>query len=402
MNFPAHWNLAGPWARRHTHGAGSRASAAVLVLGAAVLLGGCAATPDARTLSEKAVQFATIEGAPPARDGRAEFRDVFCARLRADGIASQDDSSCERWLWRLPDEPVALERGDNTADSDSYLPAPASMAVFIVTGAFSECVGEEGRPFIAGTAKLRESGVRVETIVASGRSGTGNNAQQIAEAIERAQLPGDQDILLIGHSKGALDSLRFVVDYPVLAERVKAVVSVAGPIFGTPLAEAVSTAYSSLAARLPYDKCPPGDGQVIHSLEPGTARQWLIDNRLPANVRYYSLAGFTTREHIARSLVPTWKYLNRTNVLNDGQVLAADALIPGATLLGFANADHWGVAESIENIHPFLSGRPDPEPFPIEQLFVSIVRFVSNDTDTAVPLQGVTSRAPASIDPEAK
>lgn len=400
MNFPAHWNLAGPWIRPPAHRARSRANAAVLVLGAAVLLGGCAATPDARTLSSKAVQFSTIEGAPPARDGRAEFRDVFCASLRADGIASQDDSSCERWLWRLPDEPVAIERGGDTADSDSDLPVRASLAVFIVTGAFSECVEEEGRPFIAGTAKLRESGVRVETIVVSGRSGTGNNAQQIAEAIERAQLPGGQDILLIGHSKGALDSLRFVVDYPVLAERVKAVISVAGPIFGTPLAEAISTAYASLAARWPYEKCPPGDGQVIHSLEPGTARQWLIGNPLPANVRYYSLAGFTTRDHIARSLVPTWKYLNRTNVLNDGQVLAADALIPGATLLGFANADHWGVAESIENIHPFLSGRPDPEPFPIEQLFVSIVRFVSNDPGSSVSLRSVRSQVSPSTDRE--
>ncbi len=403
MNFPAHWNLAGTLLGLPAHCVHSRAGAAGLVVCAALLLGGCAAAPDARILSASAVQFATIEGAPQAHDGRATFREAFCASLRADGIATQDDAACERWLWRLPDEPVVLERdGDHTSASESGLRVATSAAVFVVTGAFSECVGEEGRPFIAGTAKLRESGVRVETIVVSGRSGTSNNAQQIAEAIERAQLPGDQDILLIGYSKGALDSLRFMIDYPVLAERVKAVVSVAGPIFGTPLAEAVSAAYSSLVARLPYQKCPPGDGEVIHSLEPGKARQWLIDNPLPANVRYYSLASFTTRDHIARSLVPTWKYLNRTDLLNDGQVVAADALIPGATLLGFANADHWGVAESIGDSHPFLAGRPDPEPFPIEQLFVSIVRFVSSDTGSAVPLQGVTSWAPASIGPESK
>jgi len=276
----------------------------------------------------------------------------------------------------------------------------ASAAVFVVTGAFSECVGEEGKPFIAGLERLREDGIRVETIVVSGRSGTRNNAQQIAQAIERAQLPDEQRILLVGYSKGALDSLRFLVDYPGLARRVEAVVSVAGPIFGTPLAEAVSTAYSSLVARLPYEKCPPGDGEVIHSLEPATARQWLIDNPVPPNVRYYSLVGFTTRDHIARSLVPTWKYLNRTNLLNDGQVLAADALIPGATLLGFANADHWGVAESIENVHPFLAGRPDPEPFPIEQLFASIVRFVSSDAGSAGLLQGAGAQAIPSTDKE--
>jgi hypothetical protein len=118
---------------------------------------------------------------------------------------------------------------------------------------------------------------------------------------------------------------------------------------------------------------------VIHSLEPQLAARWLADNPLPAHVRYYSLTGFTTRKHVARSLVPTWRYLNRIDVHNDGQVVAADALIPGATLLGFANADHWGIAESIETVHPFLAGRPDQTPFPLEQLLASIVEFVAID-----------------------
>jgi len=398
MIHAMHSILPATWAGRASCCAGRRSAAAVLLL--AMLLGGCAAAPTAEELTAKAIQFANVEGAPPARDGRPEFRAAFCASLRADGIASPDDSSCERWLWRLPDEPARLEHVSDPAVPDTGGTVRASAAVFVVTGAFSECVGEEGKPFIAGAKRLREDGFRVETIVVSGRSGTANNAQQIALAIERAQLPDEQRILLVGYSKGALDSLRFLVDYPDLARRVEALVSVAGPIFGTPLAEAVSTAYSSLVARLPYEKCPPGDGKVIHSLEPATAMKWLANNPLPANVRYYSLASFTTRDHIARSLVPTWKYLNRTDLLNDGQVLAADALIPGATLLGLANADHWGVAESIETIHPFLAGRPDPEPFPIEQLFVSMVRFASSDTTAAVLLQDVASRVTASPDRE--
>jgi len=395
-----HLKLPAPRPGRASGCAGRRNAAAVLLL--AALLGGCAATPTATELTAKPIQFANVEGAPPARDGRPEFRAAFCASLRADGIASADDSSCERWLWRLPDEPAGIEHVAEPAVPDAGMTVRASAAVFVVTGAFSECVGEEGRPFIAGVERLREDGIRVETIVVSGRSGTASNAQQIAQAIERAQLPDEQRILLVGYSKGALDGLRFLVDYPDFAGRVEAVVSVAGPIFGTPLAAAVSTAYSSLVARLPYEKCPPGDGEVIHSLEPATARQWLADNPLPANVRYYSLVGFTTRDHIARSLVPTWKYLNRTDLLNDGQVLAADALIPGATLLGFANADHWGVAESIEKIHPFLAGRPDPEPFPIEQLFASIVRFVSSDAGSSDLLQGNLSQAcpPTDREPE--
>ena len=162
-----------------------------------------------------------------------------------------------------------------------------------------------------------------------------------------------------------------------------AVVSVAGPIYGSPLAEMAEAPYARLLARLPYDKCPPGDGEVIRSLDPKVATQWLASNPLPSSVRYYSIAGFTTREHMARSLVPTWKILNRTDVRNDGQVVAADAVIPGSTLLGYANADHWGIAESMEEVRTFLAARPDPTPFPLEPLLRSIVLFVSDDIKRA-------------------
>lgn len=363
-----------------------------------VLLGGCAAAPTATELTEKAIQFANVEGAPPASDGRARFRAAFCASLRADGVAPDDDFTCARWLWRLPDEPAAAGADREAAGPGAPRLAYTNAAVFVVTGAFSECVGEQGRPFIAGVARLRETGTRVETIVVSGRSGNGNNARQIAAAIEHAKLSENQRIVLVGYSKGALDILHFLVDFPLLAPRVDAVVSVGGPIFGTPLADAVDSAYSTLVARLPYEKCPPGDGQVIHSLKPETAGGWVAENPLPANVRYYSLAAFTTRKHIARSLVPTWKYLNRFDLRNDGQVIAADALIPGATLLGFANADHWGVAESIEKIHPFIAGRPDPRPFPLEQLFLSIVRFVLDDPAAGVAPDELKSSATDQVD----
>ncbi len=40
---------------------------------------------------------------------------------------------------------------------------------------------------------------------------------------------------------------------------------------------------------------------------------------------------------------------------NDGQLLFYDQVIPGATLLGYANADHWAVAVPIEEKHPLLA-----------------------------------------------
>jgi len=356
---------------------GRQERATAFLVSAALLLGGCASTPDGRDLVAAPVAFKTIEGAPPAQDGRARFRSIFCSMLRAEGIVSGYDASCDRWLWRLPDEPRE-SRG-----TPGFALSPEELVIYLVTGAFSECVGDEARPYSVGAAQLRGAGARVETIVVSGRSGTGANARQIADVIGRAEVAEGQTLIFIGYSKGSLDVLRFLVDFPALAAGVDAVVSVAGPIFGTPLADTAAPAYGALLEDLPYEKCPPGDGEVIRSLTPAGTMQWLTANPLPAHVRYYSLAAFTTRDHVARALVPSWQLLRRTDARNDGQVLAVDAVIPGATLLGYANADHWGIAQRIESVHKVFAARPDPALFPLTQLFGSIVQFVASDVRSA-------------------
>jgi len=346
-----------------------------LTLAAALALGGCAATPEPNVDLTAPVQYRTIAGAPPVLDGRAAFRRAFCSALRAEGLASPDDASCDRWLWRLADEPVA--------DASTALPSadPRRLDVLLVTGAFSECVGESSRPFSAGAARLRAAGANVRTIVVSGRSGTGPNARQIADTLAASPVDDDRWVVLVGYSKGGLDILRFLVDFPALAARVDAVVGVATPLFGTPLAELAEPAYAALGAKMPYEKCPPGDGEVIASLTPAVATQWLAANPLPASVRFYSLAAFTTREHVGRALAPFWKHLGGPGVRNDGQVVATDAVIPGSTLLGYANADHWGIAQTIETDHPVLVARPDPSLFPLEQLFVTMAAFVAADLE---------------------
>jgi pimeloyl-ACP methyl ester carboxylesterase len=344
-----------------------------LLLTALVALGGCATTPGADELLLAPVQVKTVADAPAMRDGRPAFRAAFCSMLREERLASPDDVACDRWLWRLSDEPAG--------DADRViLPAnPERLEILLVTGAFSECVGEASRPFASGAARLRAAGAKVRTIVVGGRSGTGPNARQIAEALEASPIDGGRKVILIGYSKGGLDILRFLVDFPELAARVDAVVGVASPVFGTPLADLAEPAYAALVAKMPHGKCPPGDGEVMSSLTPEAATQWLEANPLPSGVRFYSLAAFTTRGHVARALVTFWKHLGGTDIRNDGQVVATDAVIPGSTLLGYANADHWGVAQTIETEHPMLAARQDPALFPLEQLFVAMVAFIADD-----------------------
>ncbi len=112
-------------------------------------LGGCAATREIEHDLAAPIQFRTLAGAPAVTDGRAAFRVAFCSTLRAERLASPDDESCDRWLWRLADEPVA--------EAGTALPEvnPQRLDVLLVTGAFSECVGESSGPFSAGAARVR-------------------------------------------------------------------------------------------------------------------------------------------------------------------------------------------------------------------------------------------------------
>ena len=336
-------------------------------------LGGCATAPEVEHDIAAPLQFRTVSAAPAVLDARAAFRETLCSTLRAERVASPDDTSCDRWLWRLKDEPT-IDPGAATPSLD-----PQRLEVILVTGAFSVCVGERSRPFAAGADRLEASGARVRTVTVGGRSGTGHNARQIADSLRVDPVEEGRMVILVGYSKGGLDILRFVVDYPELATGIDAVVGVASPVFGTPLADLAAPAYRALVASLPSDKCPPGDGDVLASLQPEEAVGWLAANHLPEGIRFFSLATFATHERVARALAPTWKHLGGPAVRNDGQVVAADAVIPGSTLLGYANSDHWGIALTTEVEHPVLLARSDPVAFPIEQLLVAVVTFVAGE-----------------------
>jgi hypothetical protein len=342
---------------------------ASLILLLAGPLSGCASLPTREELASLPGPQSAAPAGGPTIDGRGRFRSIFCDVLARQAAASGQTQSCSDWLWHLSDEP-AIEHGP--------LPEPdRAPQIYLVSGAFSECLGDDAMPFNGATAALMDAGYRIETIVVSGRSGPGHNAGQIAERLAR-QAPGEEGpVILIGYSKGAVDILEFLVRYPDIAARVESVVSVAGAIGGSPLAAQAEGTYDLLLDWIPSARCPPGDGGVLDSLREQTRREWLANNPLPGNIRYFSVAAFTTGARMAHGLVPSWRLLLRHDLRNDGQLLARDALIPGATLLGYVDTDHWSVAINVEVVHPVLGAREDPLPFPRAALLEAILLQVA-------------------------
>jgi hypothetical protein len=334
--------------------------AAALV--AATFLPGCTTLPSHQSLLTKPVST------PHRLDARAHFRQQFCARYGA--AADAGAPACDYWLWRLPDEPEAPAAARSESSG-----AEAHYQVVIVPGAFGECFGTDAEPFPEGAAALRSRGIAISVVRVEGRSGTQRNAKILAAWLEQnstANVP----LILIGYSKGIADILQYTVDFPDAARRVKAVVSIAGATAGTPIADADAALFDATLSHLPNPQCGAGDGRVVDDLRHDVRSAWLAQHALPAHIRYFSVAAFTTRERMARALMPAWRKLLATDAHNDGQVLVRDSVIPGSTLLGFVNADHWETAFAMEKRFGFLAGRQATSRFPRQALLEAVLSTV--------------------------
>ena len=65
---------------------------------------------------------------------------------------------------------------------------------------------------------------------------------------------------------------------------------------------------------------------------------------------------------------------------NDSQMIFYDEIIPGSTLLGYLNADHWAVAVPIARTHDTIGSLfVTQNAYPREALLEAVLRFVEED-----------------------
>jgi hypothetical protein len=339
------------------------------------MLGACAAPRVPFSTSLEPWPVDTI-GTMDWVDGRSRFREIFCAINRERGSTLPDYRPCEESLTLVGVEPSPSGNPVHLGPGDSPLTG------LMVPGVGWQCVRSWLDYDNSAPAHVERFGYEGQLVEVDGLSSSTHNAGLVRDHV--LSPPGESSqrrIILIGYSKGIVDILEALVAYPEVAERTSAVIAFAGAVRGSPLAEELSQSTLDLLRHLPGAQCELGDSGAVESLLPDVRNAWLAENRLPEHIRYYSVVAWPEPDRISAGLKHSWRKLGRiSDARNDSQLVFHDQIIPGSTLLAFANADHWAMAVPVARHQNFaeLTYASDND-YPREVMLEALFRYVEED-----------------------
>ncbi len=225
----------------------------------------------------------------------------------------------------------------------------------IVPGLLGSSLRNLVAPLMCARTQLNCLGYDIEIAWVNGRSGCSRNAQSLREQVLRAADRHGAAVNVIGYSKGCADCLHMLGEYTDTQPAVRALVSLAGVVYGTPLAKDPSWALRKLLQYAPLPGTPFGDGQAIVDLSYTVRRQWLEDHPLPPTLYRATIAAAPSPARVSRVLKRSYRTLATLNPANDSQVIDVDTILPDGDLLAIVNADHWAVALPVKERLPLIA-----------------------------------------------
>ncbi len=363
-----------------------------LALALTLLCSGCAswvAPPE--VLSPHPIVNLPITAAG-VKDERPAFAVLFAQELQAH--PGPKPQPIDAWLHGIEKQTDKEKPSSLKALNQRFTEQVPGTSVLLVPGLFADCFEDQSVPF--GDGLVREPGLNrreayrqyadlglagIRSIAVAGRESSEANALRVAEAIrQEAARPEVKRIVLVAYSKGVPDSLRALTllrTQQGLPPALTDLVSVAGVVMGTRLADHFENLFENLSTRIDPFGCSASDGREVSSVTQRESVAWLVAHPPPAELRYHSVAGFAKASEIGISLRPFNAALNNIDPRNDGQLLSRDAILPGSSLLAEARADHWDIALPRER-HPnsLMRASTSERGYPREALFRSLIKWV--------------------------
>jgi hypothetical protein len=305
-----------------------------------------------------------------ANDRSAGFAETFCATLPHTDNGTWGD--CGQYL-----------ETQAPAQTPVSPPISTTLKLLVVGGAFSECFENKKLYLFDPSLKHLEEDHKIawSRVKVGGTNTPEDNALIIKKYLE--DNPGDY--VAIGHSKGAVDLMTTIQLHAIAQTRIKALVSVAGAIGGSRLADLGVTlgiaGFRDAVSRSGLGRCEIVDHGGIESLRRHTRYAAMRAWKPPNTLRTYSIVGVSSFTRTSKPLHTMWKRVASYSIDQDSHIIAEEAVIPGSDHLGIAKGDHWALALPMSE-HPLTEKKVDQNPFPRTALLEAIVRYVIHDATT--------------------
>jgi hypothetical protein len=199
-------------------------------------------------------------------------------------------------------------------------------------------------------AFMKSIGVGVTRVKLETENSSYKNAIEIAKAI-RAE---NKKVVLFTHSKGGMDALMALVNYPELIEKTVGIVAVQSPFLGTPVADFIADTqpWSTIADMVL--KVMGGSGESLADLSTRRRVPWYKGNqtaimKIQSKIPILSFASYKLpvegKEDSVFKFSRDLMY-NRMGVESDGLVPWKSAILPGGAYIVVEGIDH---ATSVSN-----------------------------------------------------
>ncbi len=192
--------------------------------------------------------------------------------------------------------------------------------------------------FSAQIADLRRNGLDAVLVGTNGAGLPRENAKIILEAVSASTAP----VIIIAHSKGGIDSLEALLSYKETRKKVKGLVTIQTPFFGSEIADAIlerktlSEKAGSLLKKL------GGDRETLSSLGTKSRKEYYASRRekIGKLTDAIPVLSFATRLNKTTPLRPLGDYLAGKGLESDGLVPVRSTLLPGTKHILIDECDH--------------------------------------------------------------
>lgn len=201
---------------------------------------------------------------------------------------------------------------------------------------------------------LRANGLDAGIVNIESESGIKYNSNLIEAAISLSPKP----VIIISHSKGGLDTLETLIRRPYLRGKVRGMVSIQSPYYGTPIADWVlrGRAFMSPLTAIVL-KAMGGSMESVRDLSVKSRIAYQADNaaeiaKITAAIPTISFGAWKNEEEGVMDTLfePTRDLMLKWGVKSDGLVPVDSEMLPGADQIAVEGLDHLATVIKVE--HP--------------------------------------------------